>query len=164
MTPKFPETVLREVETYLGELSEGRPYGGLASKHRRAALSPRTTKSIKEQLDWYFTALVETDDNASLLERLKDREADRDRLQSALTQALAAAPAASRPSVSGLASSYTAQVARLDTLLTGSDCLIEANMLLRALLGTVAVAPDAEARDGTGCGLVILPESKGLHK
>tara|TARA_R110000851_G_C13085500_1_gene566302 strand:- start:2 stop:256 length:255 start_codon:yes stop_codon:yes gene_type:complete len=33
-------------------------------------------------------------------------------------------------------------------LLTGSDCLIEANLLLRALLGTVAVAPDTEARDG----------------
>ena len=132
----FAEEVRRQLSA--SAASSGPDKAALEAKLARA------TRSIDRLLD----LLEEADDSASLMERLKDREADRDRLQSDLTQALAAAPAASLPSVSELTSSYTAQVARLDTLLTGSDCLIEANMLLRALLGTVAVAPDTEARDG----------------
>lgn len=52
-----------------------------------------------------------------------------------------------------LISCYAVQVARPDTLLTCWNCLIEAIMLLQALLGMVTVAPDAEARDRLRIGI-----------
>lgn len=59
VTPPLPGQVVDAVRAYLDELALGQRYLGLASRHRRKALSPRTIKSIKEQLDWYFTALAE---------------------------------------------------------------------------------------------------------
>ena len=58
-TPVFPNSVTEDVKAYLDELAEGEKYKGLASNHTREPLSPRTLKSIKEQLAWYFTCLIE---------------------------------------------------------------------------------------------------------
>ncbi|WP_415256575.1 hypothetical protein [Sulfitobacter sp.] len=58
-TPVFPSSVTEAVTSYLGELAVGLKYKGLASNHSRKPLSPRTVTSIREQLAWYFTCLIE---------------------------------------------------------------------------------------------------------
>ena len=52
------------------------------------------------------------------------------------------------PTAAELIAGYAAQVARLESLLTGAGAVIEANAVLRAMLGTVALAPDPDAPDG----------------
>jgi len=58
-TPVFPDAVTDAVTAYLDELRVGEKYKGLASNHSRKPLSPRTVTSIREQLAWYFTCLIE---------------------------------------------------------------------------------------------------------
>ncbi|MBB3995545.1 hypothetical protein GGR95_003202 [Sulfitobacter undariae] len=58
-TPAFPHSVADAIDTYLHELSVGEKYKGLAANHSRKPLSPRTIKSVREQLAWYFTCLIE---------------------------------------------------------------------------------------------------------
>ena len=53
------------------------------------------------------------------------------------------------PTEHELAQIYGAQVARMEALLKGSDQMVQANALLRDLLGEVRVWGDPEARDGT---------------
>ncbi|MFC3167816.1 hypothetical protein [Paracoccus fontiphilus] len=58
-TPAFPASVVDAIEAYLSELAKGKPYTGLASGHFRSPASPRTITSLREQLHWYFSCLVE---------------------------------------------------------------------------------------------------------
>jgi len=58
-TPVFPSSVTEAVTAYLDELAVGMKYKSLASNHSRKPLAPRTITSIKEQLAWYFTCLIE---------------------------------------------------------------------------------------------------------
>ena len=99
-------------------------------------------------IDRLLNLLEQAEDSTSLLARLKDREADRSRLQQALAAAQQDAPAPALPTASELVAGYAAQVARLESLLTGAGAVIEANAVLRAMLGTVALAPDPDAPDG----------------
>tara|TARA_R110002049_G_scaffold2822_4_gene22834 strand:- start:560 stop:2377 length:1818 start_codon:yes stop_codon:yes gene_type:complete len=60
-TPALPRSVTQEVDIYLEELKVGQKYKGLASKHSRKPLSDRTIYSIRHELSWYFTCLIELD-------------------------------------------------------------------------------------------------------
>jgi site-specific DNA recombinase len=92
--------------------------------------------------------LEDASDSASLLARLKGREADRLRLQQALTEAEQEVLVKDLPTASDLIAGYDAHVAHLETLLSGSGVVIEANEVLRAMLDTIAVWPDEDAPDG----------------
>ena len=91
--------------------------------------------------------LEDASDSASLLARLKGREADRLRLQQALTEAELEVLVEDLPTASDLIAGYDAHVAHLETLLSGSGAVIEANEVLRAMLDTIAVWPDEDAQD-----------------
>ncbi|MGB3797186.1 MAG: hypothetical protein WA957_12870 [Alteraurantiacibacter sp.] len=99
-------------------------------------------------IDRLLNLLEQAEDSASLLARLKDREADRSRLQQALDATHQDTPARALPTASELIAGYADQVARLESLLTGAGAVIEANAVLQAMLGTVALAPDPDAPDG----------------
>ncbi len=113
----------------------------------RAGLSAKLDK-VNVAIDRLLDALEMEADSASLRGRLKAREADRDQLQNQLSATIEDIPAGALPTVSDLIRSYQDQVARLEALLTGSDGLVEANRVLRDLLGQVVVTPDPEAPDG----------------
>jgi site-specific DNA recombinase len=108
------------------------------------ALHAKVDQAIGRLLD----LLEDASDSASLLARLKGREADRLRLQQALTEAEQEVLVKDLPTASDLIAGYDAHVAHLETLLSGSGAVIEANEVLRAMLDTIAVWPDEDARDG----------------
>jgi len=58
-TPLLPKNVTEAVDAYLDELKAGVKYKGLASNHRRKPLSARTVHSIRHELSWHFTCLIE---------------------------------------------------------------------------------------------------------
>ncbi len=60
-TPVLPRAVTQAVDIYLEELKVGEKYRGLASNHSRKPLSDRTIYSIRHELAWYFTCLIELD-------------------------------------------------------------------------------------------------------
>ncbi len=81
------------------------------------------------------------------MERLKAREAERDALRAELAE-ISEENSFTVPSREDLDAIYRAQVARLEELLTGSDHMVEANALLRELLGEVRVWGDPQAQGG----------------
>lgn len=58
-TPPLPGTVLDAIADYQTELATGQRYPGLASAFRRRGATEATVKSIRDQLSWYFSGLVE---------------------------------------------------------------------------------------------------------
>ena len=113
----------------------------------RAELKTRLRKT-ETAIERLLDRLEGAEDSESLMDRLKTREAERDALRRELTKSADPQPIV-LPTHAELEGVYRAQVERLETLLTGSDHMVQANALLRELLGEVRVWGDPEARNGT---------------
>jgi site-specific DNA recombinase len=139
MTPAFAKQFAAEVERLM---AQGAREDNQVPKEIEARLKD-LEPTIARLLD-----RLETDEaGESLLERLKAREAERDALRAEL--AASAKPARIvPPSAAELDAIYRGQVGRLEDLLTGSEQMVQANALLRELLGEVRVWGDPDARDG----------------
>lgn len=112
----------------------------------RGALEARL-KSAETAIERLLDRLETDEAGESLMARLKTREIERDALRSELA-ATAVPTTVTIPTAAELEAIYRQQIARLEALLTGSDQIIEANALLRELLGEVRVWGDSEAPDG----------------
>ena len=139
LTPGFARQFAEEVNRLL--LLQ--PANGEGEKKALEAQLKRTETAIERLLDRLETE--ETGD--SLLARLKTREAERDALRDEIIE-LGKATEVVVPTLEGLETIYGQQVRRLEDLLTGSGQIVEANALLRQILGDVRVWKDPDARDG----------------
>ncbi|ANP36443.1 hypothetical protein JL2886_01526 [Phaeobacter gallaeciensis] len=126
LTPAFAEEVTC--------LMSGRPDQNAASHAAPEAQLRKAEGAIERLLD----RLEGDDASAALMERLKAREAERDALRAELAE-ISEENSLNVPSREDLEAIDRAQVARLEELLTGSDHMVEANALLRELLGEVRV-------------------------
>ncbi|SNR44386.1 recombinase family protein [Puniceibacterium sediminis] len=113
---------------------------------------------------------LETDElGDALVDRLRAREAERARIRNALEDAEAARHPISLPTVKDLEQIYAGQVKRLESLLAGSNQMVEANALIGELVGCVYVAPDPDAQDGlritirSSAARCFLSEGGGLN-
>ncbi|MEX5565467.1 recombinase family protein [Pseudophaeobacter sp. 1A16562] len=139
MTPAFAQQFAEEVT----RLMSGRPDQNAASHAALEAQLRKAEGAIERLLD----RLEGDDASAALMERLKAREAERDALRAELAE-ISEENSFTVPSREDLEAIYRAQVARLEELLTGSDHMVEANALLRELLGEVRVWGDPQAEGG----------------
>ena len=157
LAAQFAETVLREMTQ---AAQDSRP-----DRERIAARLAKADKAIKQLLD----LLERADDSAALLTRLQDREAERREAQRELAAAGSVTAAPALPTAAELIAGYAAQIAQLETLLTGEQAVLDANALLRAMLGHIAVTPDAYAPDGlrmeirSSAARCFLAEGGGLN-
>lgn len=117
-----------------------------AGEHDRLT---RDLAKIDQGIARVLDLIEQAGDPSALLARLEARQSERRALRERLDR-LDADGSAQRhlPDASELVSSYARQVSRLEDLLAGTDEVFEANRLLRALLGAVAVWPDKAAQNG----------------
>ena len=139
MTENFARQFAAEVERLMAEA----PDKALAHREQLEAKIRAADTAVDRLLDRL------EGDNASeaVMARLSAREAERAALRAELA-AIAPAEPVGLPTRAELEATYQAQVARLESLLTGSDQMVQANALLRDLLGEVRLWGDPEARDG----------------
>ncbi|WP_235047707.1 recombinase family protein, partial [Limimaricola cinnabarinus] len=139
MTPSFAQQFAAEVDRLL----RLEPVSGEAEIKQLEGQLKRTETAIERLLD-----RLETEEaGESLLVRLKSREAERDALRQEIG-ALGKATEVVFPTLEDLEATYRIQVRRLEELMTGSGQIVEANGLLREMLGEVRVWKDTDARDG----------------
>ena len=138
MTPAFASQFAAEVE----RLMKQAPEDGAADTVRIERELKKAEAAIERLLD-----RLEGDEGSdALMARLKAREAER----AVLRQELAGITAPGMvviPTAAELEVIYRHQVARFESLLTGSDQMVAANTLLRQMLGEVRVWGDPEALD-----------------
>ncbi len=139
MTESFARLFAAEVDRLMAQS----PDDASAARAELEARLRKTETAIERLLD----RLEGDEATDSLMDRLKTREAERESLQDDLSQVAKAQPIV-LPTKGELEEIYSAQVGRLEALLTGSDHMVQANALLKELLGEVRVWGDAQARDG----------------
>ncbi|MEI4469785.1 hypothetical protein [Frigidibacter sp. MR17.24] len=91
-----------------------------------------------------LVGLLEDGGSTALVERLKEREVERDRMIARLEALPQQDQAVSLPSPAELAAAYRKQISRLGELLSaGADgTRIEANQLLKGIIRQVVLTPD----------------------
>ncbi|MCV2879058.1 recombinase family protein [Sedimentimonas flavescens] len=139
LTPEYADVFATEV---LAELQRS----GASAGDERLALEKKIA-SLDTTIERLLDRLECDEPSAALLARLKSRETERAELTAALA-ALADGEARPLPSHAEIAAGFAAQVRRLEQLITDGDHIIEANAILRELVGTLAVMPDREAPEG----------------
>lgn len=137
--PGFAAQFAAEVE----RLMKQQPSSAAAA---RTALETRL-KAAEAAIERLLDRLETAEAGESLMSRLKAREAERDELRRELS-AIDTPTEMVIPTAAELEVIYRHQIARLEALLTGSDQMVEANALLREMLGEVRVWGDPEAPDG----------------
>ncbi|RKF13621.1 hypothetical protein D6850_14610 [Roseovarius spongiae] len=114
---------------------------------RRIALEGRL-KRIEAAIERLLDRLESEEAGESLLARLASREAERDELRAEISKSAASTESTKLPTAAELEKVYRHQVERIEDLLTGCDHMVEANTLLKALLGEVRLSPDKDAQHG----------------
>ena len=139
MTPAFAAQFAAEVERLMK--AERQDDGG-----HKAQLEARIAKA-EGAIERLLDRLEGEEAGEALLSRLKARETEIADLRTELAQ-LAEPSERIIPTQADLEAIYRKQVARLESLLTGSDQMVAANALRREMLGEVRVQGDPDARDG----------------
>lgn len=124
----------------------------LMKQQPSSAAAARTTletrlKAVEAAIERLLDRLETDEAGDSLMARLKAREAERDALRLEIAQ-ISSPVRVVIPTAAELEVIYRQKIARLEALLTGSDQMVEANALLKELLGEVRVWADPEAPDG----------------
>ncbi|ABA81576.1 recombinase family protein [Rhodobacter sphaeroides] len=103
---------------------------------------------VKRSIENLINRLEGDDPGPHILERLRDREAEAARLTTELAALEAPAKNRQPPSAEELVAAYRGHVDRMESLLRDPAMIVEANDLLRHMLGHVSVHPDADRPRG----------------